>query len=87
MNEGKILEIFTHATPFLRAFYMLVLSWCHIWSMTESHTRLNKIKEDNPGTDIKSLTASDIDAAFYAGRIQSGRFFIESQLPLFFALA
>jgi len=87
MNEGRILEIFTHSTSFLRAFYLLVLSWCHIWSMTEVQTRLNNILKANPDADIKTLSASDIDAAFLAGRIQSGRFFIESQLPHFFALA
>lgn len=87
MEEGKILEIFTHATSFLRGFYILVLAWCHIWSMTEAIPCLKKIQLRNEGLDIKSLISSDSEAAFYAGRIQSGKFFIESQLPLFFAIA
>ncbi|MFA5518321.1 MAG: acyl-CoA dehydrogenase [Spirochaetota bacterium] len=87
MEEGRILEIFTHATPFLRGFYILVLAWCHIWSMTEAIPCLEKIQKKNEGMDIKSLCSSDSESAFYAGRIQSGKFFIESQLPLFFAIA
>jgi hypothetical protein len=72
------------ATPYLTAFGHLTLGWLLGQQMVLATQKLNEIfKKEGANDDAakKKVIANLNEAAFYAGKIHSAKFFIDSVLP------
>jgi hypothetical protein len=72
------------ATPYLTAFGHLTLGWLLGQQMVLASQKLNEIfKKEGAGDDAakKKVIANLNEAAFYAGKVHSAKFFIDSVLP------
>jgi alkylation response protein AidB-like acyl-CoA dehydrogenase len=85
MGAGKILAIFTNATPFQKAMFLLSLGWMHLWSLSLATSALHRLT----GIGVTDCTCEAIqnnpEALFYYGKILSARFFIGTEFPKFFS--
>ncbi len=84
MAEGKFFNIFSAATPFQQAMYLLALAWLHLWSLTVAGPKLKKIIGDAKGDVRAALVRENLEASFYSGKVLSSQFFLRSEFPKFF---
>jgi len=85
MQGMKVFEAFLSATPFLELAGDTILGWMHLWQLTIAQKKLNDIfaaKNAKDDEAKRALVNDDKDAAFYAGKVYSARFFISKVLPL-----
>jgi len=85
MEDGKIQQAFTNATPFLDIVGDTILGWMHLWQLTIAHEKFNKLcaeKKARTADEINMLIEENGEAAFYSGKIHSARFFINKILPI-----
>jgi len=78
------------ATPYLKMFGDMLLGWIWLESAVIADSALEKIFAEKGATDDakkKKLIADLNEAAFYAGKIHAGRFYIDCLLPEVFATA
>jgi len=78
------------ATPYLKMFGDLLLGWIWLEAAVVADAALEKIfKEKGAADDAKKkeVVASLNEAAFYAGKVHTGRFYIDCLLPEVFANA
>jgi len=76
------------ATPYLKLFGDVLLGWLWFEQMVVADSALDKIFKEKGATDDakkKQLVKSYNEAAFYAGKIHAGRFYIDCLLPEAFA--
>ena len=72
------------ATPYLKAFGDVVLGWIWLDQMVLADAALDKLCKEKGATDDakkKELVKSLNEAAFYAGKVHAGRFYIDCLLP------
>jgi len=87
LEAGMKLDIFYPvlvATPYLRAFGDVILGWIWLDQMVIADAALDKIFKDKGATDDakkKEIVKTLDEAAFYAGKIHAGRFYIDCLLP------
>jgi len=92
VEAGMKLDIFYPvlvATPYLRAFGDVVLGWIWMDQMVIADAALDKIfKEKGAADDAKKkeVVKSLDEAAFYAGKVHAGRFYIDCLLPEVFSV-
>jgi len=84
MAEGKFLNIFGQATPFLETMYILIIAWCHIWSLTLTLPKMQALVGDVKGAEREKLLNDNSEAAFYSGKVLASRFYLGTELPKFF---
>jgi alkylation response protein AidB-like acyl-CoA dehydrogenase len=84
MAEGKFFNIFSAATPFQQAMYLLALAWLHLWSLSVAEPKLKKILGDAKGDARAALVRDNLEASFYSGKVLSSQFFLRSEFPKFF---
>ncbi len=76
------------ATPYLKVFGDMILGWIWLEQMVVADEKLDKIFEEKGASDDakkKEIIDSYNEAAFYAGKIHTGRFYIDCLLPEVFA--
>ncbi|SMF17554.1 acyl-CoA dehydrogenase [Pseudobacteriovorax antillogorgiicola] len=87
MTLGKELQskgvhgVLAHAVPLLKCFTNLSFSWMHIWAMTLASQKIDSSVMSLTGDELQKKFASDREASFYYGKIQSARYWIQHQLP------
>jgi hypothetical protein len=84
MKEGKYMALVLNATPLQQAFFPLVLSWLHLWSLTITIPKTKAIFGDAKGEDRQKIISENNEAAYYSGRVLSSQFFIGSEYPKYF---
>ncbi|HDP81140.1 MAG TPA: acyl-CoA dehydrogenase [Spirochaetes bacterium] len=85
MDEGKTAESFLHSLPFLEAVGDVVLGWLHLWQLDTASRALDGLWQSKGAVTEEQkneLVDESRDAAFYTGKIQSARHFINTRLPL-----
>ena len=84
MKDGKYMALVLNATPLQQAFFPLVLSWLHLWSLTITIPKTKAIFGDAKGEDRQKIILENNEAAYYSGRVLSSQFFIGSEYPKYF---
>ena len=69
-ENKNYLQLYSKATPFLEAMGDVVIAWMHLWQLTISCKQEGK----NSGKNSKK------EAAFYAGKVWSAKYFIGTTL-------
>ncbi|WP_319409452.1 acyl-CoA dehydrogenase [uncultured Desulfosarcina sp.] len=78
--DGKHVDIYAKASPFLEAMGDVVLAWLHLWQLTVAQPKLAAALGGVPKADsLKALAMKKADA-FYFGKVSSARFFIDTLL-------
>ena len=83
--DGQKCYPFLKATPFLEAFGDVVVAWFLLWSALIAQEKLEALFEEKGASDSKAREAfldESADAAFFAGKVQSAKFFIGNILPI-----
>ena len=84
MKDGKYMALVLNATPLQQAFFPLVLSWLHLWSLTITIPKTKAIFGDAKGEERQKIISENNEAAYYSGRVLSSQFFIGSEYPKYF---
>ncbi|MBW1989133.1 MAG: acyl-CoA dehydrogenase C-terminal domain-containing protein [Deltaproteobacteria bacterium] len=75
-RSPKVMTAFANATPFLDSMGDVLLGWMHLWRAAVSAPKLEKAVGGKTGEDRAKAVASNKDAAFYDGQIQTAKYFI-----------
>ncbi|MBU2623078.1 MAG: acyl-CoA dehydrogenase [Proteobacteria bacterium] len=75
-KEKDALHLYIKATPFLEAMGDVVLGWMHLWQLTISHKELTRYKSGENKEKKDNTLHINKEAAFYAGKISSAKFYI-----------
>ena len=84
MGEGKYLQIFANATPLQQAFAMLTYAWMHLMALTKAIPVRNEIVWGKTEKEREAFLSDNPEAAYYAGKVASGQFYIGSEFQKFF---
>jgi alkylation response protein AidB-like acyl-CoA dehydrogenase len=82
-DQKKMLDILAIATPLQNAMRMLAHAWMHLWSLTITVPKLKAIAGDISGEKVVSMVKDNAEAAYYYGRILSGRFYLGAEFKHF----
>src|SRR5208337_3160493 len=77
--KGEMTEILAIATPLQHSFRMLAHAWLHLWSLSLSMKKLDKIIPDISPENIPAAISGNTEACYYYGKILSGRFYLGSE--------
>ena len=85
-QEGKFMIPIVHAYPFLMMAGKVILGWLLLWEAGIAQGKLDQICTErgiDPGDNsaMAALMTNGSDGAFYAGKIQSARYFAMNILP------
>jgi alkylation response protein AidB-like acyl-CoA dehydrogenase len=86
MAKGQFLNLFSNASQYRKAMFIVCLAWLHLWSMTLAAPKMKALVGDKKGEEREKLLADNADAAFYTGKVLSGQFFIGYELPQMYGL-
>jgi len=73
---------FSFASPFLDAMGDVIMGWMLLWRAAVAQPALDKLVGNTSEAERKEFIEKNKNAAFYAGQIQSARYFIEAVLPV-----
>jgi hypothetical protein len=79
-DQKKTLDILAIARPLQQAMRMVAHAWMHLWSMTIAVPGLKAIAGDISGEKVIAIVKDNAEAAFYYGKILSGRFYLGTEL-------
>lgn len=82
MASDKKTNALSFAHPFLEITGDLCFAWMHLWRAAEAVPKLLKKTGSLEKEPVLAKAAKNKDAAFYAGVLESARFFILTQLPV-----
>ncbi|MCP4135622.1 MAG: acyl-CoA dehydrogenase [bacterium] len=82
-NSGKLMEIFANATPLQEAFKMLSYAWMHLWSLSIATPKLDAITGGASGEKLNSIVKENSEAAYYYGKVLSGRFYLGKEFKTY----
>jgi len=86
-KENRNMEqILADATPLQQAFTIMTYAWMHLWTLTSAIPALDNLIGDKSGEEKKMFLNDNLEAAFYYGRIMSGRFYIGAEFNKIFGL-
>ena len=85
-KEGKFLVPLSHAYPFLMMMGKVVSGWFLLWEAGIAQEKLDVMGKEqgvDPADKAKwdAFVKGNKDAAFYAGKVMSAKFFIKNVLP------
>ena len=75
------MNAYAFAHPFLEVTGDVTFAWMHLWRASIAAPRLAKIAGSMDKDAVAAKALKNKDAAFYAGQIQSAKFFIHTLLP------
>ncbi len=85
MAAGRVSQAFQDSLQFLEITGDVILGWLHLWQMTTATKRLHALF-DAAGAATPEKRADFIEqnanAAFYSGKIASGRYYMSKLLPV-----
>ncbi|MBN1665308.1 MAG: acyl-CoA dehydrogenase [Deltaproteobacteria bacterium] len=79
-DQGKMLDILAVATPLLHAVRMTAHAWMHLWSMSVAVPKLKAIAGDIDGEKAAAAAKDNAEAAYYYGKILSGKFYLTNEI-------
>lgn len=79
-DQKRVIDILAIATPLQQAMRMVAHAWMHLWSMSIAVPRLKAIAGDITGEKVIATVKDNAEAAFYYGKIVSGRFYLGTEL-------
>ena len=79
-ENGRSVDIYAKASPFLEVMGDVVLGWLHLWQLTVAHPRLVDALGGERGADVLKRVGKKKSDAFYYGKVLSARFFIGTLL-------
>jgi hypothetical protein len=79
-DQGKTLDILAIATPLLQAVRMVAHAWMHLWSMSVAVPKLRAIAGDIAGEKAAAAAKDNAEAAYYYGKILSGKFYLTNEI-------
>lgn len=80
MSE-KVLNAFAFAHPFLEVTGDVTFAWMHLWRASIAAPKLTEKAGSLEKEAVAKKAQKNKDAAFYAGQIESAKFFINTVLP------
>jgi alkylation response protein AidB-like acyl-CoA dehydrogenase len=83
-DNNEFSEIFADATPLREIFVMITYAWMHLWAMTLVTPKAKDLAGDKQGEELNSFMEDNAEAAYYNGRLLSGKFYIGSEFQKFF---
>lgn len=78
-EQRKMLDILAIATPLQQAMRMLAHAWMHLWSLTLAIPKLKAIAGDISGEKVVNIVKDNSEAAYYYGKVLSGRFYLGAE--------
>ena len=86
-TNGDMGHLLSHATPFQQAFSLLTYGWMHLKGLTRAIPRHAELLAGHSPDTLETFLDNDSEAAFYTGRVLSGKFFLGSEIYRLFGLA
>jgi hypothetical protein len=80
-RSKKVFNAYTFAHPFLEVTGDVTFAWMHLWRASVAAPKLAKKVGSLDKDAIAAKALKNKDAAFYAGQIESAKFFINTLLP------
>ncbi len=80
-GSDKVLNAYAFAHPFLEVTGDVTIAWMHLWRASVAAPRLAEKVGSLDKEAVAAKALKNKDAAFYAGQIESARFFIHTLLP------
>jgi len=80
-RSEKALNAYAFAHPFLDVTGDVTFAWMHLWRASVAAPKLAKKAGSLDREAVAAKALKNKDAAFYAGQIESARFFINTLLP------
>ncbi|MCD4720133.1 MAG: acyl-CoA dehydrogenase, partial [Desulfobacula sp.] len=80
-RSEKAFNAYSFAHPFLEVTGDVTFAWMHLWRASVAAPKLAKKVGSMERQAIAAKAAKNKDAAFYAGQIESAKFFINTLLP------
>lgn len=81
MKSEKMTNALSFAHPFLEITGDICFAWMHLWRAIIAAPKLKKKAGSLDKEKVAPKAMKNKDAAFYAGQLESARFFIFTQLP------
>ena len=78
--------IFSVATPFQKAVGMLTLAWMHLWSLSVVIPKMKELAGGKTGEELTAFIKDNNEAAFYEGKILSGRYYVGFEFKKYFGM-
>ena len=78
-DKKQMIDILAIATPLQKAMTMLAHAWMHLWSLSIAIPKLKAIAGDITGDKVNAIVKDNAEAAYYYGKVLSGRFYIGSE--------
>ncbi len=80
-RSEKILNAYAFAHPFLEVTGEVTFAWMHLWRASVAAPKLTEKVGSLEKKAVAAKAEKNKDAAFYAGQIESAKFFIHTLLP------
>jgi len=80
-RSEKALNAYAFAHPFLEVTGDVTFAWMHLWRASVAAPKLAKKAGSLEKETVSAKALKNKDAAFYAGQIESAKFFIHTLLP------
>ncbi len=80
-RSEKVLNAYAFAHPFLEVTGDVTFAWMHLWRASVAAPKLAKKVGSLDREAVAAKAQKNKDVAFYAGQIESARFFIHTLLP------
>lgn len=84
MAKGAFMNLFMNASQLRKGMFMVCLAWLHLWSMTLCTPKMKELLGEAKGEEREKILADNAEAAFYAGKVLAGQFFIGYEFPEYF---
>jgi hypothetical protein len=84
MAKGAFMNLFMNASQLRKAMFMACLAWLHQWSLTLCTPKMKELVGDAKGADREKILSDNAEAAYYAGKVLAGQFFIGYEFPEYF---
>ncbi|RJR27078.1 MAG: acyl-CoA dehydrogenase [Desulfobacteraceae bacterium] len=80
LKNGKMVDVYAKATPFLEVMGDLALGWMHLWQLSLSYPKLIDLVGVASGEELDQMIDESKEAAFYHGKVLTARYYIGSVL-------
>ncbi len=80
-RSEKILNAYAFAHPFLEVTGDVTFAWMHLWRASIAALKLKEKAGSLDKEAVRNAAQKNKDAAFYAGQMESAKFFIHTLLP------
>ncbi|WP_024336652.1 acyl-CoA dehydrogenase [Desulfotignum balticum] len=81
MNRGSLQNAYAFAYPFLEVTGDVTIAWMLLWRATVACKKLLKEAGSLDDETINTMAEKSKDVAYYAGQLQSAKFFVGTLLP------